>query len=188
MRFIQGFLLLIGLTVLNARVSVAQELVGVVTDSTGGHPIAGATIVAIGADGTALGRTLSDGVGRFRMVLLPNARALRVVRLGFRPVTRDLPTTTGSARPVEIAMVRMPVHLAPISITAARRPKWCFSGSKGKCRGIRSVWPGSEFRSTAQRKLWGPLRQPVLRVYSFRTGSWSGRVTRTLSSLQTRRY
>src|SRR4051812_7697520 len=65
----------------------AQGVTGTIRESTSRTPVAGAVVPAVDAAGHSTPRTIPSETGRYRLALLPAARALRIVRLGYRPVT-----------------------------------------------------------------------------------------------------
>ena len=102
----------------------AQELRGVVRDSATQQPIPGAVLELQDASGRALGRGITNDRGQFRVSLLPAARQLRVVRIGFRP--RIVPVPAAGASALDVAMMPLPSLLEPIQVSdvtrCSRRP------------------------------------------------------------------
>lgn len=127
LRWIAGTFLLI---VVATRVS-AQELRGTVRDSASGQPIAGAVLTLISSANATLGRNITNERGEFRLALagVPAQSRLRVLRLGFRPVTIDLPSSGQSIVQREIRMQRIPQMLEPIAARATACPRRSDAGS-----------------------------------------------------------
>ena len=74
----------------------AQQLRGVVRDSTTGRPVRGAALTVRDRAGTMLARITTDTAGAFVIPRLPRAVAVRVTRIGFRPREMVLPRGTTS--------------------------------------------------------------------------------------------
>lgn len=94
------------------------ELVGRVSDSLTGAGLPGAIVLV---PGTLL-ETRTDTRGDYRVAsLAPGVHSVRVLLLGYRPVTRDSVTVhPGETRRLDIAMSRAAIELAPVSITASQ--------------------------------------------------------------------
>src|SRR5687768_5812944 len=105
--------LLLASVVMIPRLVAAQAVVsGIVIDSAGGQPIAGARIQVDGANR----RAVSGEDGRFRLPGLPaGPLAVRVMMLGYRPVVRSV---QAGATDVRIALERSAVGLEGVLITA----------------------------------------------------------------------
>ena len=71
----------------------AQQLRGVVRDSSRAAPLAGAVITALDSAGAPLGRAISDATGRFALTLPSGVARLRAVRIGYRPRASNPETT-----------------------------------------------------------------------------------------------
>ncbi len=93
----------------------AQELRGTVRDSATRDPIAGAVVILRDSAGRSVTQVLTSDRGHFRAVAPPEARRLRVVRIGYRP--HDAPL--GAALPLDIALTAIPVLLDPVRVAAA---------------------------------------------------------------------
>ena len=102
------------------RVIHAQQLRGVVRDSTSGLPIPGVVVSLLDAANTAAARTMTDERGQFQATVLGNAiRSLRLVRLGFRPVTIAVPSSGNGDAQLQIVMVSIPLSLQPVTVSAS---------------------------------------------------------------------
>jgi hypothetical protein len=110
----------------------AQRLSGVVRSSA--PPlVSGAVVTVIDSSGKALGRTLSDGGGRYSLALTPAAARVRAVKIGFRPVTVDLTRDAGDLT-LDLVMERAPVILETMRITSDGS-----CGSSGDASFVRDV-------------------------------------------------
>ena len=92
------------------RVS-AQDIRGIVRDSASRAPIPGAVIEMLDAQGSALGRAITNERGQYRVVLPSSGRRLRVLRMGFRPQSLD--ATAGER---DIVMVAIPTLLQAMTV------------------------------------------------------------------------
>jgi hypothetical protein len=92
----------------------AQQLRGVVRDSSRAAPLAGAVITALDSAGAPLGRAISDATGRFTLTLPSGVARLRAVRIGYRPRDANVPVYGDT---LEIAMSRLPPMLATVRVT-----------------------------------------------------------------------
>ena len=105
----------------------AQSLRGTVRDSASGVPIPGAVVALLDSAGGVAARTTTDEGGQFRAVLIGDAvRAVRVVRLGFRPRTVPLPSVRETIVRVDVPMTSIPISMQSVTVTAGpgcpRRP------------------------------------------------------------------
>src|SRR5436309_760796 len=82
------------------QIAFGQRLGGSVRESGTAAPIAGAVVSLLDTAGHATARTITDASGRYAVALSPDARTLRVVRIGFRPVTVPLAKSAASDAPV----------------------------------------------------------------------------------------
>jgi hypothetical protein len=96
----------------------AQQVRGTIRDSTSRLPIAGAVVTTLDSIGRVGRRTLSDERGAFVAIAPSDARRLRIVRLGFRPVEIELSQTRGLETTLNVVMLRIPYQLQPVRITA----------------------------------------------------------------------
>jgi hypothetical protein len=103
-----------------ARVAAAQELRGTVRDSASGLPVPGAVIMLQDARGETLARNLSGSRGGFMLPLRPDARRVRVIRLGYRPRNLDVPQpVSGSASvQLDVVLAALPTMLQELRIMA----------------------------------------------------------------------
>jgi hypothetical protein len=95
----------------------AQQLRGTVTDSASRLPIPGAVITTLDSAGRVGRRSISDERGAYAVTATADARRLRIVRLGFRPVEVDLPVDR-TGRTLDVFMTRIPYQLQPVRVTA----------------------------------------------------------------------
>lgn len=119
----------------------AQQVRGVVRDSTAGAPLPGVVVTALDSAGSGVGRTITDADGRFTLALTPQAARLRLVRIGYHP--RDLTPVPRTAELVQLAMGRIPPMLDAVRSTG------------------KEVCPGSTERGAAFQ-LWEQARAGLL--------------------------
>lgn len=98
----------------------AQRLAGTVRDSTSRIPVPGAVVVALDAGGTAVGRGISDGAGRFVIVSTSLPAQLQVMRIGFRP--RIVPLPPGARDAIDLMLTALPTLLERVDVIAAPSP------------------------------------------------------------------
>ena len=128
MRFTRVFLCLtLVLVAVAATDARAQTLRGTVRDSSSGVPIPGAVVTLLDSAAGVAARTTTDEGGQFRAVLMGNGvRAVRVVRLGFRPRTVTLPSARDGVIRVDVSMTSIPMSMQSVNVTAGpgcpRRP------------------------------------------------------------------
>ena len=97
----------------------AQTLRGTVRDSSSGVPIPGAVVTLLDSAAGVAARTTTDGGGQFRAVLIGNGvRAVRVVRLGFRPRTVTLPAARDDVIRMDVPMTSIPMSMQSVNVTA----------------------------------------------------------------------
>ncbi len=108
-----------GNAVLMRRVLVSQplRLAGVVRDSSSSLPLAGAIVTTLDSARTPLASTIADSTGRFNLALADSARAVRIVRIGFQPVTAVLSATEQT---VDIRMTRVVTLLRTVTVNDER--------------------------------------------------------------------
>ena len=108
------------------RPMVGQELRGVVRDSASRLPIPGAVVTLQDSASQPLARTTTSERGEFRIALLNHdaVRRIRVVRLGFRPISTRLPDPVDGVIRVELDLATISMRMAPVAITA-ERPARC---------------------------------------------------------------
>jgi outer membrane receptor for ferrienterochelin and colicins len=94
------------------------------TASLAGHIVAEAndSVVADAAviiAGTLL-HTATDASGRFRIVMLaPGKYTVRVLRIGFESIARDVELTAGTETTLDLRLKAVPITLAPVTVTAS---------------------------------------------------------------------
>jgi len=104
------------------RRAEGQQLRGVVRDSVGQRPVAGAVVTMLDSASAPAGRTITNERGEFRATLLRDGvRRLRVVRLGFRPMDVAVPAARDGVIQLDIVLVAIPVALQPVQVTASPR-------------------------------------------------------------------
>jgi hypothetical protein len=99
----------------------AQEIRGTVRDSTSRQPIPGAVLMLLDSTGATLGRNITNERGDYRIAAIPAMRAMRVVRIGFRPARVALPRIDGGTRQiyqVDVVMAPVPTMLEPVHVTS----------------------------------------------------------------------
>jgi len=97
----------------------AQTLRGTVRDSSSGVPIPGAVVTLLDSAAGVAARTTTDEGGQFRAVLMGNGvRAVRVVRLGFRPRTVTLPDARDGVIRIDVPMTSIPMSMQSVNVTA----------------------------------------------------------------------
>ncbi len=88
---------------------------GVVTDRASAIPVAGAHVLLVG---TPL-RTATDERGEFRFVdITPGRYAVRILSIGFAPLSSDVRVRADSTAELAVALDRMDVQVAGITVTA----------------------------------------------------------------------
>ena len=113
----------------------AQTLRGTVRDSASGVPIPGAVVTLLDSAAGVAARSTTDGGGQFRAVLVGNGvRAVRVVRLGFRPRTVTLPAARDDVIQVDVPMTLIPISMQSVNVTAGAR--LVLVGLVGSARGL----------------------------------------------------
>jgi hypothetical protein len=113
-RMRQVVAVLVGLTTLGAPALLAQQLRGIVRDSTVGNALAGAIVQVLDSSGRGSGRAITDVDGRFALSIAPASARLRVVRIGYRPSDTAIPSRR--AGPIEIRMGRIPPMLDVVRV------------------------------------------------------------------------
>ena len=104
------------------RPMVGQELRGVVRDSASRLPIPGAVVTLQDSASQPLARTTTSERGEFRIALLNHdaVRRIRVVRLGFRPISTRLPDPVDGVIRVELDLATLSMRMAPVAVTTDR--------------------------------------------------------------------
>ncbi|MES2177937.1 MAG: carboxypeptidase regulatory-like domain-containing protein [Gemmatimonadota bacterium] len=99
----------------------AFSLRGTVRDSASGQPLPG-VVVALRDVAAGSGRTISNDRGLYTLAVPSGAKAIQVLRIGFRARTLDLPPAA-SAAGFDITMTRLPTILEPVRSLSANRCK-----------------------------------------------------------------
>ena len=95
-----------------------QVVRGTVRDSSSGLPLPGAVVTTLDSIGRVGRRSLTDERGAYIVTAPAEARRLRVVRLGFRPVDIDVPRQRESVEELDVVMTRIPYTLQPVRVVA----------------------------------------------------------------------
>jgi Carboxypeptidase regulatory-like domain len=109
-----AWLLLASTTI--ATAADAQRIGGVVRDSISREPVAGAVVLLFDSAGRELERNITGHDGRYRLDALPAGRALRVLRIGFRPRTLTFPTGMARDTALDVVLAHLPTLLEAISV------------------------------------------------------------------------
>ena len=117
---------------------------GIVVDSGGGRPLAGAQVTAVGKSQAAI----TDVQGRFRILGLTGPTvALRVTRLGYKPVTRTVSVGDGGIR---IALEQAAHGLEQVVVTASGEQRLKEMGSAIERVRVDSVAQTAAFTNIAE--------------------------------------
>jgi Carboxypeptidase regulatory-like domain len=100
--------------VAGVRSASAQQIRGVVRDSTTSAPLPAVVVSALDSTGATLTRTIANANGEFSLSRPPRIGRLRAIRIGYRP--RDVPVPEGT-RPVEFVMARIPPILEAVRVS-----------------------------------------------------------------------
>ena len=125
-----------------AQTPCAQQVRGVVRDSTAGNPLAGVVVVILDSARVASGRAIADAAGRFAFPRRSSSVSVRVNRIGYRPREVSIPPGQGDFS-IELAMARIPPLLDAVRVTD------------------RELCPGSNDRGAAFL-LWEQVRAGLL--------------------------
>ncbi|MES2177203.1 MAG: carboxypeptidase-like regulatory domain-containing protein [Gemmatimonadota bacterium] len=112
---------LVGATVALIAIAVsplmlsAQRIQGTIRDSASVRPISGAVVALLDSLGNTLARGTTDDRGQYTLVATPEARQLRVVRIGFRPQLTTIPRGLRA----DVSLVPIPFLLAEQRVIAA---------------------------------------------------------------------
>lgn len=98
------------------------DIRGTVTDSVSRAPVAGAVIMLLDNTGTMLARTMASERGAYRLLRLPEATELRVVRLGFAPALVPLRVAVGRAEGGYLLDVRLTALARALDEVAVAAP------------------------------------------------------------------
>lgn len=101
-----------------AESTAAQTVRGEVSDSIGGAPLPSAVVQLIGADGRVLARSISNASGTFRLTPSQRAVELRVVRIGYRPLSLPLSALADGDLQLRLRMQRVQAYARPIRVLA----------------------------------------------------------------------
>ncbi len=94
---------------------------GAVRDSASGAAVPGAVVLALGARGDTVARTVTREDGRFAVPLARPAARVQALRLGYRPQGTALPRGTDGPLPeITLTLVRLPTLLGRVQVNAAR--------------------------------------------------------------------
>jgi hypothetical protein len=111
---------------IGAITAEAQELRGSVHDALSHAAIPGAVVLLVDSGGQSLARTLTNELGLFRLAIVPSARQVSVLRIGFRPRTIQWTPGRSSAAPLDIALTSLPTMLQTVHVldnpSCPRRP------------------------------------------------------------------
>src|SRR5687767_6969360 len=110
-----GWLCALLVTASSAAEAQQSSIGGVVTDEATGQPLEGARVIVVGPN--RIEATNQEGRYLFRNVA-PGSYGLRVLRLGYRPVTDSASVAPGEAVTVDFALAPAPVQLDEIVTTA----------------------------------------------------------------------
>ena len=101
-----------------ARIAFGQELRGTVRDSTSRQAIPGVVLMLLDANGTVLGRNITNERGEFRVALSAGIQRVRFIRIGFRPREAALPSVENGIAKLDVAMRALPTMLEAIRVSA----------------------------------------------------------------------
>jgi hypothetical protein len=101
-----------------ARVALAQELRGIVRDSTNRQAIPGVVLMLLDASGTVLGRNITNERGEFRLALSTGIQRVRFIRIGFRPREAAVPSAENGIAKLDVTMRALPTMLEAIRVSA----------------------------------------------------------------------
>ena len=99
----------------------AQQLRGIVTDSSSGHPVSGAVVLMLSASRTTLARTIASERGEYAIAMGSNARMVRVLRIGFRAREVPIDERARDSGRLEIALATIPAMLEEVGVTASSK-------------------------------------------------------------------
>jgi hypothetical protein len=99
-----------------AHVGVAQQLRGVVRDSTSGTPIPGVVLLLLDSSGAVVGRNITNESGQYAVTRTSALRRVRLLRIGFRPRVVAIPEETAGVTRLDATMVAIPTLLKAVSV------------------------------------------------------------------------
>jgi hypothetical protein len=108
---------------------LAQELRGVVLESSTREPVRGAVLTLLDSSGGVIARILTDERGEYRVNRTSSMRRIRVVRIGFRPGEANVAAPASENARVDIAMTRISTFLEQVRVTARACPRRSNRGS-----------------------------------------------------------
>ena len=109
--------LVVFLTMLTALRVRAQQVRGVVHDSTAGTPLGGALVTQLDSAGRTGARAITDAEGRFVITVAPKTARLRVMRIGYH--LRDVALPANRAEPVDVMLAHLPPILEVTRVTGS---------------------------------------------------------------------
>ena len=101
-----------------AGIAHAQELRGTVRDSTSRQAVPGVVLMLLDANGTVVGRNISNERGEFRVALSPGMQRVRFIRIGFRPREAAVPAAENGVATLDVSMRALPTMLEAVRISA----------------------------------------------------------------------
>jgi len=108
---------------------LAQQVRGIVSDSTSRRPIPGAVLILLDSTGATLGRNITNERGEFVLAGAARARRLRLQRIGFRPREVTIPPAVNGVAQINLAMIAIPTFLEPVRVTASQCARRSDQGS-----------------------------------------------------------
>jgi hypothetical protein len=112
------------LALLVAPLAGAQNIRGIVRENASNQPVPGAIVIVLDSGRILLTRTLTNARGEYELQRAPQARILRTMRLGFRPVEVPIPASAAETVRLDVNIVAVPVTLEMVrTVAAAACPK-----------------------------------------------------------------
>jgi hypothetical protein len=109
--------------------AIAQRIAGVVRDESSTTAVSGAVVSVVDSMGRAAARSLSNERGEFALRWPEGAARLRIIRIGFSPVTLSLPAGRARDTVIQVTMRRLPVSLGEVRV--AVKPVCAARGNEG---------------------------------------------------------
>lgn len=107
-----------------AHAAAAQRVRGTVRENASRQPVPGTIVLTLDSARLVLARTITNARGEFDLPRPPQARTLRTLRLGFRPVETDIPASASPTVTIDASLSAIPVTLETVkTIAAAQCPK-----------------------------------------------------------------
>ena len=97
----------------------AQDIRGVVRDNASTGVITGAIVIVMDSGRIMITRSLTNARGEYDLPRAPEARILRVLRLGFRPIELPIPASAGPTLRLDVNMTAVPLTLEVVRTVAA---------------------------------------------------------------------